>query len=308
MIGPYQTTHAFRAALEDRLKQLARAQGIDLMRLRRQVAVDRLLARLFAEPDPPWLLKGGYAFELRLGTQAARATKDIDLSIPALNRLGIGSDQPPQEHNALNARIRDQLQDATERQLHDGFVFRIGAPMIDVDAAPYGGARYPVEVRLDNRTFATFHLDVGVGDAVATAPEWLISPDLLAFAGIPPAHAAALSCEQQFAEKIHAYTLPRGERTNTRVKDLVDLVLLLNMGLPDADMVRRALRATFTRRATHEIPDVLPTPPDIWRLTYNALAAECGLAHVPMDAALRHLADYWTALSPPPSLSPAPRE
>jgi hypothetical protein len=53
MIGPYQTARDFRAALEARLKQTARAQGTDLMRLRRQVAFDRLLARLFAASDTP---------------------------------------------------------------------------------------------------------------------------------------------------------------------------------------------------------------------------------------------------------------
>jgi len=33
--------------------------------------------------------------------------------------------------------------------------------------------------------------------------------------------------EQQFAEKIHAYTLPRSA-TNSRVKDLVDMALLIS--------------------------------------------------------------------------------
>jgi hypothetical protein len=35
--------------------------------------------------------------------------------------------------------------------------------------------------------------------------------------------------EQQFAEKIHAYTLPRNA-ANSRVKDLVDLALLIGSG------------------------------------------------------------------------------
>ncbi|HKT36860.1 MAG TPA: hypothetical protein VJR48_00720, partial [Ktedonobacterales bacterium] len=73
---------------------------------------------------------------------------------------GASSAESPQAQNSL---IREQLQDAAERNLHDGFVFRISALMADLDAAPYGGARYPIEARLDNRTFATFHLDVGVG-------------------------------------------------------------------------------------------------------------------------------------------------
>jgi len=42
-------------------------------------AFDRLLCRLFAKPNAPWLLKGGYALELRLKT--ARTTRDMDLAV-----------------------------------------------------------------------------------------------------------------------------------------------------------------------------------------------------------------------------------
>lgn len=79
----YASAAAFRIALEDRLKRIAQEEGLDLQRLRRQVTFDRLLCRLFAAPDAPWLLKGGYAMELRLKT--ARTTRDIDL---AMRRLG----------------------------------------------------------------------------------------------------------------------------------------------------------------------------------------------------------------------------
>jgi hypothetical protein len=38
-----------------------------------------------------------------------------------------------------------------------------------------------------------------------------------------------ISQEQQFAEKVHAYTLPR-KTPNSRVKDLVDILLLIENG------------------------------------------------------------------------------
>ena len=47
----YATPAAFRRALEDRLKQKAKNEGLDLQRLMREVAFDRLLARLFARKD-----------------------------------------------------------------------------------------------------------------------------------------------------------------------------------------------------------------------------------------------------------------
>ena len=75
----YATAGAFRKALEERLKRASLTDRIDLNRLRRQVAFDRLLARLFREEPAPWVLKGGYALELRF--KAARSTVDIDLTL-----------------------------------------------------------------------------------------------------------------------------------------------------------------------------------------------------------------------------------
>jgi hypothetical protein len=77
----YKTAGAFRTALEARLQASARQEGTDLQRLRRQVAFDRFLARMFSKAPKatyPWVLKGGYAMELRI--HSARTTKDIDLT------------------------------------------------------------------------------------------------------------------------------------------------------------------------------------------------------------------------------------
>jgi hypothetical protein len=70
MVTPrqYATANAFRTALETRLLQRSRRDESDLQRLRRQVAFDRLLARMFGQSHQMrdgWILKGGYALELR---------------------------------------------------------------------------------------------------------------------------------------------------------------------------------------------------------------------------------------------------
>lgn len=75
----YTTAASFRQALEARLFRLAEAEGVDLMRLRRQVAFDRLLARVLSDGGDSWALKGGYALELR--SRTARTTRDIDLTL-----------------------------------------------------------------------------------------------------------------------------------------------------------------------------------------------------------------------------------
>jgi hypothetical protein len=71
----YASGIALRTALEERLKRVSREETIDLRRLRRQVAFDRLLARLFRGANTDWVLKGGYAMELRF--QTAGTTKDL---------------------------------------------------------------------------------------------------------------------------------------------------------------------------------------------------------------------------------------
>jgi hypothetical protein len=54
----YATAAAFRRALEDRLQDIAGKESVDLQRLRRQVAFDRLLARLFHAAQPRTLSQG----------------------------------------------------------------------------------------------------------------------------------------------------------------------------------------------------------------------------------------------------------
>ena len=68
----------FRRALEARLRNLNQREGAPLVRLRKLVAFDRLLARLMLSEPNAWVLKGGLALQLRLEDRA-RTTKDMDV-------------------------------------------------------------------------------------------------------------------------------------------------------------------------------------------------------------------------------------
>ena len=164
---------AFRTSLEERLKNRARKEGLDLQRLRRQVAFDRLLARLFLEPEGPWVLKGGYAMELEF--ESARSTVDLDLAVrrSVSRRTGTGT-------------VLRALRVAAELSLDDFFEFRIGQPTRNLVAGPYGGARYPVDSLLDGRTFVKFHVDISVGDILVDSLQQIRCADWLAFANIAP--------------------------------------------------------------------------------------------------------------------------
>jgi hypothetical protein len=111
----YKTAGAFRVALETRLRTRARDEKTDLQRLRRQVAFDRLLARLFSKGPAakyPWVLKGGYAMELRI--QSARTTKDIDLTLHDGTQLS----KNPQERRE---QVRAMVQEAAAAAIPDYF-------------------------------------------------------------------------------------------------------------------------------------------------------------------------------------------
>jgi hypothetical protein len=214
----------------------------------------------------------------------ARTTKDIDLSVKTVAAT---------LHERLR-QVRDELQTAADADLGDFFVFQIGEPSSELQGAPDGGARFPVNAILGGRSFAKFHLDVGFGDPVLSAPDQLVGQDFLGFAGIPPAQAAAIPKAQQFAEKIHAYTKPWSDRTNTRTKDLIDLVLFLAVDPPSHDEMRSAIEKTFVTRATHSIPKTLSPPPESWDDVYTEMANEVGLESLSMLDGFRVIEKYWS--------------
>jgi hypothetical protein len=283
----YETPAAFRQALESRLNAGV-SNNAELQRLRRLVAIDRLLARLFMDQSAPWIVKGGYSFEVRYG-MSARTTKDIDLSLPELS-LDI------QPSKGTIQKLWEDLQDAAARDLGDHFVIRIGAPQQEFDAAPGGGARFPVEVLLDRRSFAKFHLDVGLGDIALGSPEWARGEEFFAFAGISPARFRILPIAQQFAEKVHSYTLPRKSGINSRVKDLVDLVLILDKDAPALELVKPAIEATFIHRGTHDIPVAIPSAPPTWTSSFTAMAEQVNISETTVEGAVARVNHYWKGI------------
>jgi hypothetical protein len=168
------------------------------------------------------------------------------------------------------------LQERASVSLDDWFEFLMGPPMMDLTAAPYRGARYSIGARMDGRIFARFHLDAGVGNVVIQPLETTECRDWLGFAGVEKPRVRMIPGEQQLAEKIHAYTLPRNSQ-NSRAKDLVDLALLLSDGRLDSARVASVLHLTFARRKTHALPATLVLPPEDWQTPCRALAEECGL-------------------------------
>lgn len=280
MTKNYATPKAFRVALEERLKNISKKEGTDIQRLRRQVAFDRYLCRLFKAYPDKLFLKGGYSMELRI--HAARTTKDIDLVLRS---------KEIKDHESMDQEILDKLQQAAGQDLKDFFTFIVGVPSADLEAVPYGGTRFPVEAHMDGRLFVRFPIDVVVSSLILDHTEKLKSHNWMDFAGIKTMPFDAISPEQQFAEKFHAYTLPREGDENSRVKDVVDMLLLIRMKKLRTEILNSAITKVFEYRKTHTMPDGLYTPPTTWESVFNELARECKLS-IALNDALPEIASY----------------
>jgi Nucleotidyl transferase AbiEii toxin, Type IV TA system len=142
--------------------------------------------------------------------------------------------------------------------------------------------RYRVAAELAGRPFEQVIVDVGFGGPLPAAAETLRGPDLLTFADFAPLTIPVLPLEQHVAEKLHAYTRSYGEgRQNTRVKDLVDLVLIQASAAFEAERLWAALVATFAGRSSQPLPTAVPVPPANWGSAYRGLAGEVGLTPEP---------------------------
>jgi len=136
----YTSPASFRQALEDRLRTQYPPHRIP--RVRKMIAFERFMVRL----DENWILKGGYALQLR--TESARTTQDIDLLA-----LHISQDQ-----------IAEALIEMLHRDCEDHFDFYL--ERTNPDRLFANALRFRVTARLAGRVFERFHIDIGLGDPI----------------------------------------------------------------------------------------------------------------------------------------------
>lgn len=263
----YKSPAALHQAIKHRIRLISKSEGIEALRLRRHLAFERFLARIFKHPSSPWVLKGGYAMELRI--KSSRATRDIDLAVPESNLSVL-------EHREISTNMYEQITKLLDNNLGDFFSFKVEEKYDDIISPPFGGMRLFVNALLGNTLFARFHVDVGFGDVEIIPLEKLTSRNLLDFAGVECPPFPSIPREQHFAEKIYIYTTLRDGEMGSRVKDLVDMVLLIQNGL-DTEKLAKALSLTFDNYKNHPLPRKLPVPPTTWREKFTQLAGECGL-------------------------------
>ena len=253
---------ALRTSIEQRLANLAAERQVSLDRLRRHFAFQRILVRLSA--DDNWVLKGGFALEVRLGLDA-RATKDLDLAM--LEDLD-------------GVEAQDRLLDALDVDAGDGLTFQVSAPRaIASDDAGNPGWKFTVTSVLGGKVFASLRLDVvarseEIAGAIGTIE---VRPPILA-ERLSSTAMPAVDISQHAAEKFHAMARTyAGDRPSSRVKDLIDVVLLVEAGLlPHPDLPGR-IQTVWRVRDGKSPPAELPDFPASWSGDFAAMAAELDL-------------------------------
>ncbi|HEV8695794.1 MAG TPA: nucleotidyl transferase AbiEii/AbiGii toxin family protein [Lysobacter sp.] len=227
------------ASVRARLLNVAKATGTDFNLVLVRFALERLLFRLSTSAYADrFVLKGALLFTLWYDLPH-RATRDADL-------LGFGSS----DAGSMASAFRDIASVAAD----DGIVFdpaSVRAGDIRKEAG-YGGVRITLNGKLANARCVA-QVDVGFGDAVTPGPTDAIYPVLLD--DLPAPRLRTYPVYTVVAEKLHAIVVLG--MVNSRLKDYLDLVVMMEREALDEPTLALAVAATFQRRGTG-LPNALP--------------------------------------------------
>lgn len=282
MTKKYPNAESFKQALIANLNKISKLENTSIEVLLYRIVFERFLARVFHGKSESWVVKGAYSLELRYKDEGInRTTTDIDFVLKELK-------------NTNKEEILQMLKNICTINLDDWFSFEVFTSK-ELAQPIYGGWRYLVIAKIGNKEFKKFNIDVVIGDHFISQVEWTSGHELLNFADIEAPKIAIIPAGKQFAEKIHVLTNPQIEN-NSRVKDLVDLIIYLDKGLPEKSILIKELKNTFNSRKTHEIPTVILKPPSNWGKTYENLASEWGASKKTLEEAHKYLSDFWRQL------------
>lgn len=243
--------------------------------------MERFLYRLSVSPHSSrFILKGALMLHV-WDAPLARATRDVDF-------LG-------QMTNSLE-NVREVVRDICAVDVEpDGMNFDpVGVKCERIkEDADYEGVRVRFVGKLGTAR-APMQLDIGFGDVVTPAPQFISYPALLEF---PVAKLSGYPRETVVAEKFQAMVYL--STTNSRMKDFYDVWLLANTFEFDGAQLAKAISATFVNRATtiDDRPIAFTsefTEQDSTKAQWNAFRKRTGIEAVPatIAEAVRTIASF----------------
>lgn len=251
----YATGVAMWRAVSDHAKATAKETGVNVEALMRRFLFGRFLARVFHDTTAPWVLKGGTAMLARV--HDARATKDVDL----LHQLGDLDAAVVALRNAATIDVND----------HCRFVI-VGVDTNTGGQPQVDGCRVTIEAYVGGMKKDTFGVDLVTGSLMTDSPEeindvtfdlrGLVAPTIRLYPVVD--HIADKLCATQ------AMYGAAGNLPSSRVRDLVDLIVLARSQNVDGSALITAVQGEWTHR---KLPgDPVFAPPSNWDRTYPQVA------------------------------------
>jgi len=289
-VQDYPHPRAMWRAVVDTAQTVAKATGRPDTAVLREYLYARILDRVFADPDSPWVLKGGTALLVR--DADARHSRDVDL----LHQHGTLSDAVEQLRAAVTLDLGDQLQFQVTRT----HVVAGGQQGVD-------GIRVGIEAFAGTKKIDAFHIDLVVGSVMTAEPDEREAPSAINVLGIPAPtvrlypvidHVADKVCA---TEAIYASGLP-----SSRARDLVDLVVIARAETMSLHALRAAIASERYHRGLPPRADF--SPPAGWTSQYPELAkATSHCADLALDDAV-HLVRVFLSPALVPPDGPQDRE
>lgn len=194
--------------------------------------------------------------------------------------------------------LRERLIDAlgTDRD-DDRFVMKVG-PVKRCTEDGQGQATWRVSVSADlaGRVFSGIKVDVSPRAHELDATDVMTLPNSLEFAGIEAPEIEIIDVHRHAAEKLHAMQKDFGDHENSRVRDLVDVVILHEHDLLEPRALADAVRQVWMEREGAAPPDALADFPLNWPSRYENTAAEVGLETLSFATATSIATALWDDL------------
>jgi hypothetical protein len=229
----YQSPAATWAAIRSAARTSSTVTGVPTTELVNLLLYDRFLARVFAGPDAPFVLKGGTRMLAFIPT--ARATVDIDLETSRYNISAAVSALEQLVGQDIGDRLRFTLRKQVKRETSKD---QPGVSMVTLTFEAAGtGQQVKIDLAVHDRAGAA---------TIRAVPAFRVTLGR----EVPSPEYVMIATEEQIADKVAAMMEQNhgGDGRSSRAKDLVDLALIAQHLSCDAARLRSAINLQIEER------------------------------------------------------------
>ncbi|WP_457180793.1 nucleotidyl transferase AbiEii/AbiGii toxin family protein [Mycobacteroides abscessus] len=254
-IRTYRSERAFRAALNDRIREVAADLGLAHNDLARRFALQQFISRIFSADPHSWVITGGTALQFR--TLEARPTADVDLAV-----------------TRDIADIADQLRTVSARRGGEHGEFQVDVRGVPTNPGFYTGR---ITYILNGTRFAVAKIDIAAHRELPVQPDSITPEPVLQIDdtwAMP--RVSTMSVPTHLADKLAAMHERHNDLPSSRAHDLADILIISRSCTVDAAELHQAIEAQKKHRNI-AIPEVLQLPSPDWRATYRNRVSQSGL-------------------------------